>query len=145
MDQIFTLKQAFEKAWEYGQPIFMAFVDLEKAYDRVPRDKLWECLVEYGLSGELLRAIQSLYWKSSSCVRINGLKSEPFTVNTGLRQGCVLSPLLFITYMDRISKSCVGPEGVTFGDTTLSKLFFADDLALLAILLVRFILIAQCH
>jgi len=41
MDQIFTLKQIFEKSWENGKDVFACFVDLEKAYNRVPRDKLW--------------------------------------------------------------------------------------------------------
>src|SRR5699024_7959200 len=104
---------------------------LEKAYDKVPRGKLWEYLREYNLSEELLRAIQALYKRSRSCVRISDCKSESFDVTTGLRQGCVLSPLLFIIFMDRISRRCTGP-GVKLWNVEISKLFFADDLVLLA-------------
>ena len=60
-DQIFTLKQIFEKSWEYVKNLFACFVDLEKAYDRVPRDKLWKILQEYGVNGQLLRSIKSIY------------------------------------------------------------------------------------
>ena len=59
-DQLFTLARILEGAWEYAHPVYMCFVDLEKAYDRVLR--------EYGVRGSLLRAIQSLYSQSESCV-----------------------------------------------------------------------------
>ena len=48
-DQISTLKQIFEKSWENCKNLFACFVDLEKVYDRVPRDKLWKVLQEYGV------------------------------------------------------------------------------------------------
>ena len=94
-DQIFNLKQIFEKSWEYGKDLFACFVDLKKAYDRVPRDKLWKVLQEYGVNAQLLRAIKSFYCRPEVCVRVNGKQSKPFHV-AGLRQECVLSPLLFI-------------------------------------------------
>ena len=94
-NQIFTLKQIFEYYWEYGKHLFACFVDLEKAHDRVPRDILWKVLQEYGVGGQLLRAIKSLYCRPEVCVRVNDKQSKPFQVGVGLRQECVLSPLFF--------------------------------------------------
>ena len=59
-DQIFTLRQIFEKSWEYAKNVFTCFVDLEKVYDPVPRDKLWIMLLEHGIDGHLVVAIKSL-------------------------------------------------------------------------------------
>ncbi|TWW70803.1 R2DM Retrovirus-related Pol polyprotein from type II retrotransposable element [Takifugu flavidus] len=110
----------------------MCFVDLEKAYDRVPRSILWGVLREYGVEGPLIRTIQSLYQRSRSLVRIAGCKSDSFPVRVGLRQGCPLSPVLFITFMDRISRRSRGVEGVEFSGRKISSLLFADDVVLLA-------------
>ncbi|KAI3365359.1 hypothetical protein L3Q82_010444 [Scortum barcoo] len=71
-----------------------------------------ECSFEYGVRGPLLRAVRSLYDQSRSLVRIAGSKSDLFPVHVGLRQGCPLSPVLFIIFMDRISRRSQGPEGV---------------------------------
>uniref|UniRef100_A0A8C6LDH0 Reverse transcriptase domain-containing protein n=1 Tax=Nothobranchius furzeri TaxID=105023 RepID=A0A8C6LDH0_NOTFU len=132
VDQLYTLARVMEGAWEFAQPIHMCFVDLEKAYDRVPRGTLWGTLQEYGVGGFLLRAIQSLYQRSVSLVRIAGSKSDLFPVRVGLRQGCPLSPVLFITFMDRISRHSRGVECVEFGGRRISSLLFADDVVLLA-------------
>ena len=118
-DQLFTLARILEGAWEYAHPVYMCFVDLEKAYDRVPREILWEVLREYGVRRSLLRAIQSLYNPCTSKVRV------------GLRQGCTLSPILFVTFMDRISRRSQGGEGLQLGVLGISSLLFADDVVLM--------------
>ncbi|KAK7896322.1 hypothetical protein WMY93_021647 [Mugilogobius chulae] len=132
LDQLYTLHRVLEGSWEFAQPVHMCFVDLEKAFDRVPRGVLWGVLREYGVRGPLLRAVRSLYDRSRSCVRIAGSKSDLFPVHVGLRQGCPLSPVLFIVFMDRISRRSQGPEGVQFGDHRISSLLFADDVVLMA-------------
>ena len=131
-DQLFILHQVFEKAWEFAKPVYTAFIDLEKAYDLVPRDLLWSVLKEYGISGHLLAAIRSLYNDCKSHVRINGSKSDSFRVCVGLRQGYVLSPLLFTIFMDRISRRSTTPDCVTMGNARVESLLFADDIARLA-------------
>ncbi len=131
-DQIFTLQQTLEKAWEFAKPVYSLFIDLEKAYDRVPRKKLWDVLKEYGIHGRLLAAIQSLYNNCKSCVRINGSNSDYFQVQVGLCQGCVLSPLLFIVFMDKISRISDNPAGIEIGNVKVDSLLFADDVARLS-------------
>ncbi|KAK3558055.1 hypothetical protein QTP86_006473 [Hemibagrus guttatus] len=132
LDQLYTLHRVLEVSWEFAQPVHMCFVDLEKAFDRVPHGILWEVLWEYGVRGPLLRAVRSLYNWSRSLVRIASCKSDLFPVHVGLRQGCPLSPVLFIVFMDRISRRSQGLEGVRFGDHRISSLIFADDVVLLA-------------
>ncbi len=80
----------------------------------------------------VLRAVRSLYDRSRSLVRIASSKSDLFPVHVGLQQGCPLSPVLFIIFMDRISRRSQGPEGVGFGDDAISSLLFADDVVVLA-------------
>ena len=70
----------------------------------VPRKKLRAVLLEYDVRGQLLADIKSLYKQSEFCMRVNGIKTKSFSVNVGLRQGCVLSSLLFIIYMDKLDQ-----------------------------------------
>ena len=133
VDQLYTLGRILEGAREYAQPVYMCFVDLEKAFDRVPRGVLWGVLRKYGVPDPLIVvAVQSLYDRCQSLVRIAGSKLDTFLVRVGLRQGCPLSPILFIIFMDRISRCSQGVEGVRFGDFRIGSLIFADDVVLLA-------------
>ena len=102
MNQIFALQPIFEKSWEYAKEVNACFVDLGKACDRIPRDKLWVVLLRYGMDSQLLTVMKSLYMHSEVCVRVNSAATKPLRVSAGLRQGCSLSPILFFIYMDRI-------------------------------------------
>ena len=96
------------------------FVDQEKAFDRVNRDKLWKVLEQYGVIGQLIDNIRAIYANSRSAVRTASGKSDWFPVTSGVRQGCNLSPLLFVIYMDQITKEAnPDPEA-------LNELMFAE-------------------
>ena len=82
--------------------IHALYVDLEKVYDRIPKDKLWAVLLEYDVRRQLLAAIKSFYKQSEVCIHVNCMKTKPFSVSVGLLQGCGLFPLLFVIYMDKI-------------------------------------------
>ena len=103
-DAIFTLRQLTERATENNKELYIAFVDQEKAFDRVDRQQLWKTLSIYGVPEHLINICKSIYTNSQCVVRANAGVSNKFQIQSGVRQGCVLSPLLFITYIDHICK-----------------------------------------
>ena len=94
-DALFIVRQMQEKFAAARKPLYFAFVDLEKAFDRVPRKVLWWAMRSLGVEEWIVRAVQSMYAKSR--VRVNGQLSEEFPVNVGVHQGSVLSPCLLYT------------------------------------------------
>jgi hypothetical protein len=120
-DQISSVRLLLEKSWEYNLEQHICFIDLEKAFDRIPRKKMWEVLKEYGINGSLLKAIQSTYEDQASVIRGG---TSYFKTNTGVRQGSVLSPILFIIYMDRVMRETMQ------GTKDCYQCFaYADDIA----------------
>ena len=104
-DMIWALRLVIEKLWEYNQPLFIAFLDLENAFDRVPREKFWMAIAEYMVPADLQIAIKSTYKTNKSRVSTNIGSGEWFTTESGVRQGSILSPILFVMYMDQRSTS----------------------------------------
>ena len=100
MDQVFAVRQECKKYLANGKDVFVAFMDLEKAYDTIDRHGMWQMLRMYGVGGKLLKVVQSFHVDSKACVRVGNDVSEWFPVNVGLRQPCVMSPWLFNVYMD---------------------------------------------
>ena len=117
---------------QYSKDLFACFVDLEKAYDRVSQNKLRKVLQEYGVDGQLLRAIKSFYYLPEICVLVNGKQSKPFYMGVIIRQGCVSSPLLFIVYMNWIDKCSQADKRTSMRNCKISRLLIADDLVLLS-------------
>ena len=61
VDQVFAVRQVCEKYLEKGKDVFWAFMDLEKAYDRLDKEVMWKVLQVYGVGGNLLKAVQGFY------------------------------------------------------------------------------------
>jgi hypothetical protein len=114
-----------------GQPIITLQIDMNKAYNRVCRDMLWAELYEFGIRGRLLKAIVSTYKTAKEMVRIGGVTSSFFTLLNGLRQGSVLSPVLYILYTVKLIRALEQTHtGLTLASgLKLPCLMFVDDLA----------------
>ena len=82
----------------------MGFIDLDKVYDRVNREALWQELRMYDVGGKLLSGIKSIYVDSLACIIVNGGESEQFMIASWVRQGCIMSLWLFNVYMDAVIK-----------------------------------------
>jgi hypothetical protein len=99
-------------------------MDLEKAFNRVPRNVLWWALRQLGVDEWIVRVIHSMYEGALTSVNLGVGDSIAFPVKVGVRQRSVLSPLLFIIVQEAVSKK--------FRNGLLWELFHANDLALLA-------------
>src|SRR5881296_64272 len=123
-DAIFIVRQVQEKFLGKQKEMWMAFVDLEKAFDRVPREVLWWALRHVGVEEWMVNVIKSLYEGVTTAVKRNGEESESFEVKVGVHQGSVLSPILFNIVMQAIADNF--KKGLPW------ELLYADDLVLLA-------------
>ena len=96
IDMLFVVRRLQELGRRRKIPLYMCFVDLQKAYDSVDRELLWQVLARAGIPEEMIAVIRQFHDGMQARVRLdNGELSEWFAVTQGLRQGCVLSPLLF--------------------------------------------------
>ncbi|KAK3525945.1 hypothetical protein QTP70_011035 [Hemibagrus guttatus] len=98
------------------------FKDLEKAYDRVPREELWYCMRKSGVAEKYVRVVQDMYERSRTVVRCAVGQTEEFNVEVGLHQGSALSPFLFAIVMDQLSEEVRQESPWT--------MMFADDIVI---------------
>lgn len=84
-DHIYSLTSIVRKQLNNKQNVYAAFIDMEKAFDRIDRNLLMYRLMEYNIDGKMYTAIQNLYRNTESCIRLNKLLSDWFPVTSGVR------------------------------------------------------------
>merc|ERR1712035_140149 len=102
----------------------MMAMDLEKAFDRVPREVVKWAMRKHGIEEWLVRVVMALYEGATTRVRVNRELSEEFPVNVGVHQGSVLSPLLFVMVLELLSQD--------FRTGLPWEILYVDDLVLVA-------------
>ena len=137
IDNIFILQSIISKYLsKRGGKLYVGFVDFKAAFDSVHRDKLWSALNRYGIKGKLLMSIKAVYKSVKSCVKIQGSFTEIFDCHVGLRQGCMISPILFSLFINELTEliEYSGLKGIQLLPdlVELFILLFADDIALLS-------------
>ena len=131
-DQIFALRNIIEQCTEWQRQLYINFIDFQKAFDSIHRDSLWKILKSYGIPDPIVQVIKSFYRNFTCSV---GNSDISFEVQTGVRQGCVMSALLFNVAIDFVMRRATEdqPRGIRWTPFyILEDLDFADDLAVLA-------------
>ena len=120
---IFIVRRMQEEYQKKDKKLYMRFVDMETAFDRVPRKVMKWAMRKKGLSKVVVRAVMSLYDGAKTRVRVGSAYSEEFEVKVGVHQGSVLSPLLFAIVVDVITENA--RRGL------VNELLYADDLVIM--------------
>ena len=118
---------------KYNKKMYSCFIDLSKAFDTVPRDILLRKLKEIGITGNFFNIIRNIYTNDKAFIKLDGQITQSFSINQGVRQGCVLSPILFNIFMADLAKSLNSTDtGFLMENIKINSLFWADDIVLFA-------------
>uniref|UniRef100_H3ABE5 Reverse transcriptase domain-containing protein n=1 Tax=Latimeria chalumnae TaxID=7897 RepID=H3ABE5_LATCH len=137
-DAILILQNIIEKVVKkkVDTQLWLLFVDYAKAFDTVAHSALWDTLIEFGVPKHLVWLVSKLYEKANGCVQVLSENTNEFPFEKGIRQGCLLSPMLFNVIGKKIMR-IVGekiPQSsrCTIGGRVVWNLRYADDIVLLA-------------
>ena len=135
-DHVLTLRTLIDKyAHGHQTKVYACFVDFRKAFDLVWHDGLLFKLLQYNVRGKFFSLIKSLYANSTCSVRLGSKKTRSFQYARGVRQGCILSPLLFNLYLNDLAFSfnnILSDPFVLPNGLKLNSLSYADDLIILS-------------
>ena len=124
-----------EQSLEWQTPLYTVFVDFQKAFDSVDRDVIWRLMYHCGFPPKFVAIIQQLYEDATCQVIHDGKLTEPFSVQTGVCQGCLLSPTIILMVVDWVTRQSTAGQrmGIQWTFTKqLEDLDFADDISLLS-------------
>ena len=118
MEAIFLVRQLMERYREHKKDLHMVFIDLEKAYDKIPRNVMWWALEKHKVPAKYITLIKDMYNNVVTSVRTSDVDTDDFPIKIGLHQGLALSPYLFALVMDEVTRDIQGdiPWCMLFAD-----------------------------
>ena len=133
VDHIFTLYAFVNKyLCRRGGRFYCLFIDFSKAFDRINHTLLFYELCKNGVHGKFFNILKSMYSKLTACVNTNNGLTDSFICRIGTRQGCLLSPLLFILFLNSYIQLCnaSNAQGIFINENCVNncRLLYADDI-----------------
>ncbi|MGL4418375.1 MAG: reverse transcriptase domain-containing protein [Plesiomonas shigelloides] len=134
VEQIFNCRVLIEKHLQHQRELHHNFIDFKKAFDRVWHVGLWHVMRSFNIEEGLIQMVEALYKNACSAVLLNNQLGEFFRTTIGVRQGCLLSPVLFNIFLEKIMQETLHDHqtSISIGGRPLSNLRFADDIDLMA-------------
>lgn len=132
VDALFTLTNIVQNYLFNNKRLYCVYVDLCKCFDTIYRNALWMKLYKAGIQGKILRIIKDMYQKVKSCVRNGNSYTDYFEYAVGLRQGEIMSPILFSLFVEDLELFLQDNtnSGLLIDDIVLMLLLFADDMVI---------------
>ena len=144
MDAIFIVRQIIEKAKEHNVKIHFNFIDFKAAFDTIWRKALWKMMRSIGINSKIVTILEELYENSTCAVIISGQLTEWFNVNVGVRQGCLLSPVLFNIFLEFVMKELTNLDNeITISDSLTTDVRYADDTTLISTIFSKLQLVTE--
>ena len=115
--------------------LYGCFVDFSKAFDTIPRKNLFQKLIDCNINGKFYDCLTMFYSGDQVCVKVGNKITENFQANRGVKQGCILSPLLFNIYLSDLQVKMESPEkkpAFISPNEPIGCLIWADDLLLIS-------------
>jgi Reverse transcriptase (RNA-dependent DNA polymerase) len=133
-EALFGVQVLFQRCRDVNCDVYACLIDYEKAFDRVQHQKMINILKDADIDDKELRIISNLYWNQTACMRLDGERTEQVKILRGVRQGCILSPLIFNMYSEKIFNEALNgvEEGVLLNGVRLNNIRYADDTIVMA-------------
>ncbi len=133
VDQLYTLTSLVRNRLSENKSTYACFIDMQKAFDWVDRDMLFNKLLEYNIDGKIYNCIKALYNHPLSSVKLNNYVTDWLSTESGVRQGDSLSPTLFAIFINDLANELKELDmGIPFDKDKICILLFADDIVILA-------------
>ncbi|KAI5734561.1 hypothetical protein M8J77_007970 [Diaphorina citri] len=134
-EALFAVNILIQRCLDLNKDIHACFIDFEKAFDKVQHEKLKQILIQKNINTKDIQIITSLYWNQTAKIKVEEGLSEDIMILRGVRQGCVLSPLLFNTYSEAIFEETLKEhkdKGIKIGNEVVNNIRYADDTVMLS-------------
>ena len=130
-DHLQVVQQIMERCNEYAQPLCMAFIDYEKAFDSVSTSSVLNALISQNINKTYVETLKFIYSNATSTFKLHN-NSNKVPIRRGVRQGDTISPKLFTAVLEGIFKNLNWEDkGININGRRSTHLRFADDIIVL--------------